>query len=186
MNDAFAFFDLPRRPWLEPEPLKEEFHRRSARLHPDAGGEAGAFRDLNAAYQILRDPVSRLRHLLELEAPEELARQWPIPPGLADLFMRTGAARQQTEQLLVRQRAAGSPLAKALLAGECAAQTRQLAAILEAVEAASAQVTARLHSMEGAWKGALPELARCHAEASYLAKWGQQLRELALQIDLGR
>ena len=44
----------------QPE-LKAAFRRRARRLHPDVSGtgDAGAFRDLNSAYQILSDPDLR-------------------------------------------------------------------------------------------------------------------------------
>src|ERR1051325_826710 len=112
MLDAFALFGQLHAPWLDVEALKLEFHRRSALSHPDAGGEAAQFADLNRAWQTLRDPVTRLRHLLELEFPEALVRSPQVPASLGDEFMRIAAVRQAAETMLVKWRAAESPLVR--------------------------------------------------------------------------
>ena len=76
MTDHFALFNTPRRPWLDPDSLKQTFFTLSAELHPDRVHHAGPvekrvanerYAELNAAYQCLREPRERLRHLLELE-----------------------------------------------------------------------------------------------------------------------
>ncbi len=71
MTDYFALLDQPRRPWLDPEELKQVFHARKRwQTHPDAQTEPGGnetFTQLNEAYQVLRDPKRRLHHLLSLE-----------------------------------------------------------------------------------------------------------------------
>ena len=74
-DDFFAWLGMPRRPWLDPEAVKERFHTLSREHHPDqqaAGSNAetdAAFARLNAAQAALRDPKARLRCLLELEHP---------------------------------------------------------------------------------------------------------------------
>src|SRR6187455_1394830 len=97
MPDVFAVFDLPRTPWVDAEKVKLEFHRRSAALHPDAGGDAARFAELNMAYRTLCDPVARLRHLLELEGREVSGRAPQVPLSLAEEFMRLAAVRQTAE-----------------------------------------------------------------------------------------
>ena len=184
MPDAFALFNLPRRPWLDAADLREEFHRRSATLHPDAGGNADDFAQLNAAHQTLREPAARLRHLLELEAPEILAQSQQIPPALADRFMRVGTARQSAASFLAKHRAASSPLARALLAAEHNAQTQALDTALADLEAAQADALSRLRDLDAEWHDHLPELARLQAELSYFEKWTAQLRETHLALSL--
>ena len=120
MPDYFAILQQPRRPWLDSEALKEHFHRQTAERHPDVsgGGDGGDFASLNAAFAVLRDPASRVRHLLELEAPERLSPAQEIPPGLGDLFMRIAAFRHALDVFSKKEIAASSALARALLAGE--------------------------------------------------------------------
>ena len=184
MPDAFALFNLSRRPWLDAADLREEFHRRSAALHPDAGGDAEGFAHLNAAHRTLTEPAARLRHLLELEAPEILAQSQRIPPALADRFMQAGSARQSAENFLAKHRAASSPLARALLAGEHAAQTQALDTALADLDAAHTDALARLREIDAGWRERIPDLARLQAELSYLGKWTAQLRESHLALAL--
>ena len=92
MIDSFALLAEPRRPWLDPDLLKQKFLTLAAGLHPDRfhnAGElekAGASRryaDLNAAYHCLAAPKSRLRHLLELELgakPKDIQQIPAAPP----------------------------------------------------------------------------------------------------------
>ena len=76
MTDYFELLKEPRRQWLEADTLKQKFLALSASIHPDkihSSGEAEKsaaakqFAELNAAYNCLLEPKSRLLHLLELE-----------------------------------------------------------------------------------------------------------------------
>src|ERR1700721_1387663 len=96
MTDCFALFHETRRPWLDPEALKAKFLTLSGQTHPDrfhsaAAGEKEAagrrFAELNAAYNCLREPRTRLQHLLELELGAKPAELQQIPPDLAEVFM---------------------------------------------------------------------------------------------------
>ena len=184
MQDAFALFNLPRSPWLNAASLREDFHRQSASLHPDAGGDAEHFAQLNAAYESLRTPASRLRHLLELEAPELLAQSQEIPPALADRFMRVAAARQESATFLAKLAAAATPLARALLTREQLATGRTLKSALSKVKSAEAIALVRLRDLERIWRDHLPELASLHADFSYVEKWIALLRDAQLELDL--
>src|ERR1700733_2036513 len=99
MTDHFALFDEAPHPWIEPEALREKFLALSAQVHPDRLHQApdaerraaGArFAQLNAAYNCLRDPKERLRHLLELRLGARPADVQRIPPGLMDFFFDVG------------------------------------------------------------------------------------------------
>ena len=69
MTEYFALLEEPRRPWIEPDPLKAKFLALSAKTHPDrvhtaseAEKEAASARyaELNAAWQCLGDTRQRL------------------------------------------------------------------------------------------------------------------------------
>ncbi len=176
-TDHFAVFGLERAPWLEAEALRERFHRLSAERHPDAAsGSTAAFTELNAAWQILRDPAARLRHFLELTHPNVLDQSAQPPAALADLFMEIGALQQAVQQFRARQTAATSPLARALLApARIALQTR--------VAALAAQLAARHSTAIEAIAGAAPEqLAATLTALIFLGKWSDQLRQNALTL----
>ena len=182
MPDHFATLAQPRRPWLDPEALRESFHRAAAQQHPDAaGGGDTQFAALNTAHAILREPATRLRHLLELAAPELLTRAAPIPPALADLFMQLAGHRRTLDAFQQKHTAAASPLARALLAAEKNALLRTLATALAQLDAAHESAHAELRTLDTAWPApdpaALENLAPLQARFAFLAKWSAQLRE---------
>jgi curved DNA-binding protein CbpA len=187
MTDHFAALALPRRPWLEPEDVRESFQRAAAEQHPDApGGEEARFAALNAAHTILREPATRLRHLLELAAPDRAAGNVPIPSALADLFMDIAGLRQAVQGFRQKLEAAGSPLTRALLAGEQADLRRKLEAALERVTAAHEAALVDLRAIDAVWEAhgdaAWSEIANLQARFAFLGKWMGQLREDLFQL----
>src|ERR1700740_1583790 len=75
-SDHFSLFALPRKLWIEMSTLEKKFLELSWKLHPDKFVNASAEEqelslrrssELNDAYRVLRDPVSRVEYLLELE-----------------------------------------------------------------------------------------------------------------------
>src|SRR6185503_437127 len=119
MTDYFALLEEPRRPWLDTESLKKKFLSRSSEVHPDRVHNAAEaekqmasrhYAELNAAFNCLREPKTRLRHLLELELgtkPEDLQE---IPPDLADLFLEVAGLRRQVDGFLAERAKVQSPL----------------------------------------------------------------------------
>lgn len=183
MHDHFTTLVQPRRPWLDAEALKAAFHRLSASLHPDVPGtgDAAQFAALNAAYAVLREPAARLRHLLELTAPELLAAGSSPPPALADLFMDIASVRRRLDEFLSKRTTATSPLTRALLAGDEAALRRDLTAIGAQLGAAEAAALEEVRLLDAAWHdpqtGAGEALTLLAHRLSYLARWRDQTRE---------
>src|SRR5438270_2323042 len=96
MTDYFALLDEPRRPWVEPNGLKNKFLQLSTELHPDRVHEAdaaakqaaqGRYAELNAAYSCLREPKDCVRHFLELETGSKVVDVQEIPPGIIESFL---------------------------------------------------------------------------------------------------
>lgn len=95
-GDYFTFFGLPRRLNLDLADLEQRFRGLSRQFHPDyfynaAPAERRASLErssyLNDAYRTLKQPVSRVEYLLQLEGlaardPEEAAKQ--VPPALLE------------------------------------------------------------------------------------------------------
>ena len=188
MNDHFATLALPRRPWLDAEALKEWFHRATAEFHPDVavGGDAGRFAEINVAYNVLRDPAERLRHLLELEAPAQLSRPQTIPHELADFFMRLAVLRQALDAFAQKESAASSALARALLSEEKLALFRRCADAAAQLDAAHEHALAALRELDAEWDSrpadAVERLAALHQQLAYFTKWRGQLRAALFQL----
>lgn len=188
MLDFYEVLGLPRQPWLDPEALKETYHRRSATLHPDVpgSGDAARFADLNAAFAALKEPASRLRHLSELCGANP-ARPAGVPPAeLGDLFMALAGARRQLDQFRAKQAAASSTLARALLAGDEGSLRQKFVALSCDLESAEAAVLQELRQLDAAWergdatsREALPSLAD---RLAYLTRWLTQTREALFSL----
>src|SRR4030095_8723715 len=121
MSDAFAALGEPRRPWIDVEQLKAKFLRLSVEVHPDrfhgdedvAKAEAGQrYLELNTAFQTLREPRTRLSHLLELETGAKPPAIQRIPPGTMELFVEVGEACREADAFLSRRASVTSPLLK--------------------------------------------------------------------------
>jgi DnaJ-domain-containing protein 1 len=119
VTDYFALLNEPRRPWLEADSLKSKFLTLSAEVHPDRTHQAAAgdqraanqaYTELNAAYNCLREPRSRIRHLLELELGHKPSDLTNVPDDLLDLFFQIGKVFRDVDALLVEKAKATSPM----------------------------------------------------------------------------
>lgn len=119
MTDYFACLAESRRPWLDPEALKAKFHSLSAEVHPDRSHESSEseklvanqrYTELNAAYNCLREPRSRIRHLLELELGAKPSDLTQVPDDLMELFFKVGRACREVDAFLAQKTTATSPL----------------------------------------------------------------------------
>ena len=95
-GDYFRFMGLPRKLNLDAADLERRFRALSRQFHPDffynataaerrASLERSSY--LNDAYRMLRNPITRLQYLLQIEGlapagPAEATRQ--VPPGLLE------------------------------------------------------------------------------------------------------
>jgi curved DNA-binding protein CbpA len=168
--------------------LKESFHRASAAWHPDVAGsgDAARFAAASAAYSALRDPGSRLRHLLELDAPELLTRSAAIPPELADLFMRLAEFRQALDAFQKKENVAASGLARALLASDRQTLWQRANALHVDLAAAHDAALVQLRTLDAHWSpqaaSAVEHLAALQQRFAYLSKWRAQLGESLFQL----
>ena len=112
--DYFSFFGLERKLGLDVSALERRFYELSWKLHPDNFHNASAEEQaaslekasvLNDAWRTLRDPVSRVEYLLELEGVRregEIKQQAP-PDLLAEVF----ELNEYLEELRTARRAGG-------------------------------------------------------------------------------
>ena len=116
-GDYFSFLGLPRKLNVNPADLEQRFRGLSRQFHPDyffnaspperrASLERSSY--LNDAYRTLKNPVSRLEYLLQLEglaarSPEEASKQ--VPP---DLLEEVFALNEELDEIR-DMRASGTP-----------------------------------------------------------------------------
>lgn len=119
--DPFAVFDLPERLTLDRADLEARYHALARRCHPDRfmtrpEAERQAASDemerANAAYRTLREPLDRLRHVLERHGVKANVRQG-VPVELAETYFDlqetlddlSAAGEAESSQLLATARA---------------------------------------------------------------------------------
>jgi molecular chaperone HscB len=95
-GDYFSFLGLPRRLVVDQAQLERRFRDLSRQFHPDyfynaSPGERLASLErssyLNDAYRALRNPISRIEHLLAIEglpSPKSEDGTAKVPPGLLE------------------------------------------------------------------------------------------------------
>ena len=130
-GDYFTFFGLPRTLVIEPADLEQRFRALSRKFHPDyfynappaerrASLERSSY--LNDAYRALKQPVTRIEYLLDLEglAPTKGEAGIKVPPALLeevfalneelDEIREAREAGGDSEALRVRLDAARKPI----------------------------------------------------------------------------
>jgi curved DNA-binding protein CbpA len=195
MIDYFALLDQPRRPWLDPDELKDTYHRKTLQAHPDAqasrpGPEAtgATSASLNEAYQVLQDPKRRLHHLLSLEGRAPSSTDQTVPNELHDLFPAVGALAQRANLLLEKIRVTSNTLSRSLLKPqilEVQQEAKELRANIQNLSDAS---LADLRQINAAWakNPAQPVegLLNLYFAFAYLTRWSAQLDEITFQLSL--
>ena len=119
-GDYFAFLGLPRKLTLDAQELENRFRELSRKFHPDyfynapaaervASLERSSY--LNDAYRTLRNPVSRIEHLLAIEGmpsakSEEGAAK--VPPALLEEVF---SLNEELDEIREQREAGGDPAA---------------------------------------------------------------------------
>ncbi len=194
-EDFFELLGEARRPWLDPEHVKDTFHRLSRTEHPDQraspppdhGNADARFARFNQAQAALRDSKSRLRHLLELEYPQvKLSGPANVPGTLADLFAPILSLLQDIDAFQAKKSAALSALAKALLARDEFALREKVEARLEELDTLNAAAIEELQAFDARWSprpaDAAVQLHGFYQRFAYLSRWTDQLREHLFQL----
>ncbi len=150
MIDSFALLDEPRKPWLDVDLLKEKYHALARQNQPDE--------QLNEAYRVLRDPKSRLEHLL---GPNERASD-NVPDDLVDLFMAIAPVLNKIDM-------------------KDAARVDEL---LARVTAQHDRTLDTLRAADAGWPENREEIQQIHQRLVYLTRWRDLLDERRLQLSI--
>ena len=195
MIDYFALLDQPHAPWLDPDKLKETYHQKALRAHPDAqtsrsgaGAPDATFMSLNEAYQVLQDPKRRLHHLLSLEGTAPSSTDQTVPQHLHDLFPAVGALTQRANLLLEQIRATSNALSRSLLKPQILEVQEEAKEVREKLQTLSDASLADLRQINPAWMKNPAEqiegLSNLYFAFAYLTRWSTQLDEITFQLSL--
>lgn len=181
VTDAFEELGLPRRVLLDVTTLKASFLERAKVAHPDtASGDAAKFESLREAYEILKEPATRLRHLIELETAQSPAKN--PPTGNFDLFSAVCKTVEQTRTRVSEASRASGPLARSLAAVQLAALQKSACAIATEINQAEQILADCLAKLDASWPQyeAAAELA---SDFAFTAKCQNQIGECLFEIN---
>lgn len=204
MTDYFALLDEPRRPWLDPDWLKQKFLALSAKVHPDRVHGAGEtqkrsaqqrYAELNEAYNHLRHPKERLQHLIEIETGARLQQVQQIPPDLMAFFVEVGQLFKQTNVFLEEKARTSSPLLQVQLFETGQLWLDKLKALQQQLDSRQQQLLTELKAMDARWveqgksdpatrATMLLRLEELYRLFSYFARWEGQIQECIVQLSL--
>mgnify|MGYP003695063063 CR=1 FL=1 len=204
MIDHFSLLNEPRRPWLDPAPLKARFLELSASVHPDRFHTASPqerraaserYAELNAAHNCLGSVKDRLRHLIELEigGQPEVVRQ--VPEETMEMFMKVGQLTRDTDAFLDEKDKTESPLLKAGLFEKGMTWTDRLQTLQGEINAELSDLNDEIRNLNPKWESApdighpdraaaLPmrRVEEIYRAVSHLTRWTQQLQERIVRI----
>ncbi|MFN2475867.1 MAG: J domain-containing protein [Chthoniobacterales bacterium] len=193
MTDYFALLDQPRRPWLQPERLKQAFHAKALHAHPDAHaqhGDAessdGLFAQLNEAHRVLQDPKLRLHHLLTLTGHPPDRAASAAPSNIDELFPLVAAATHQASAVVQKSAVATNALSRSLLKAELQKATQQVNGAHDRVSELQERALSELQQLDRVWsdadEGQVAQLSQLHLQLSYLTRWVAELHEKRVQL----
>jgi DnaJ-domain-containing protein 1 len=204
MTDYFALVKEQRRPWIDPDLLKQKFLALSAEVHPDRvhGAEEAEKRaaqeryaELNTAYNCLREPKERLAHLLELEAGATPKQVQNVPSDLMDAFMEITNVCRGADAFVAEKNATTSPLLKLQLFEGGEEWTEKLMALQRKINSWREELMGRVKAIDGEWdkyrdsgsgerQTILGALERYCQLLGYFGRWSAQIQERIVQLSL--
>jgi DnaJ-domain-containing protein 1 len=203
MTDYFALFGEPRRPWMDLDQLKAKFLALTAEAHPDKVHAAAPadralanrrFAELNSAFNCLREPKERLRHLLELELGTLPKEVHEIPSNLADLFTEIARLQREVNGFLAEANRVQSPLLRVQMFERGQEWMDRLRAVQTRLGERHAGLVQELQALDAEWVrsdsdpvqlGALLQrVEQIHQRLSFYTRWNAQIQESLVQLSL--
>jgi len=199
VKDCFALLNEPRRPWLDLEALKQKFLALSSQFHPDrVHGEAQTERnaaqqryaEINAAYNLLRDPKDRLLHLLELERGAKPQDVQSIPSELISFFGELNHMCRETDALLAEKSTVTSPLLMVQVFDRSQECTERLGVLQGRINSEREGLLREIRKIDADWDACadrgtmLQRLEELYRLLSYFTRWGGQLQERMVRLAL--
>lgn len=201
MTDHFAALEQSRRPWLDADALKEKFHALSATVHPDRLHNADTatrqqasehYANLNAAYQCLRQPKTRLEHLFLLETGAKPGDLRAIPEDIMQFFSEVGMLLRETNSLLAEKSSVTSPILKVNLLERSMPYLERISKLQALLQVRLREAMDELRTLDSQWDGQLKEptqraaalqsVERLYHLYGFLERWSGQLQERSFQL----
>ena len=202
MTDYFALFNEQRRPWFDPDALKQKFLGLSAEVHPDRVHNATEqekraaqerYTLLNAAYNCLREPKERLLHLLELERGAKPQQVQNIPSDLMDLSLEVSRLCREADRVIAEKAKATSPLLKVQVFEKAQQCTEKLFGLQNELGARYNEFANELKDIDRHWQegrssvAATPSsltdrLEELYRLFSFFTRWRAQIQERIVQL----
>ena len=195
MKDNYLLLKEPRRPWLDADLLKSKFFALSSEAHPDRVHNAPesdklaatqSYSELNAAYQCLREPRSRIRHLLELELGARPSDLTEIPDDLMNLFFAVGKEFRDVDAFLAEKAKATSPLVQVQLFERGMERVDQLNDLTRNISSRRETLLEELKSLNAVWQSGTSSqtdrLLNIWRLLSFYERWLAQIQERAVQL----
>lgn len=186
MTDFFALLDQPRQPWLDEEVLEKVFHQRARSSHPDAnsGASGSEFVQLNEAFAVLRNPKSRLQHLLALEGATSI--EPAIAPDFIELFASATEIAARARKESVRGTSEESAITRSMSEIRRRKLRHELATMIEKLEAEEAKTRNELRALNEMWTSdrtaAVSEAGKLQQRFAFSTRWLSTLRELQFAL----
>lgn len=195
MPDYFALLTEPRRPWLDADSLKLKFFALSSEAHPDRTHNASEsekleanrrYTELNAAYQCLREPRSRIRHLLELDLGAKPSDLTNVPDDLMALFFAVGKQFREVDAFLTEKARATSPLLQVQLFERGMEHVDQLNDLSRKISPRREALLDELKSLDAMWQSRMSaqtdRLLDIWRLLSFYERWLAQIQERVVQL----
>ena len=188
MVNHFARFGLEPRPWVDEHLLKERFLELSAHAHPDKmpaaekGDAEREFKEINEAFNVLRDTRRRLLHLLEMSGASRQEHMQNVPPDALEFFSEIARMTREADAVLKEKAAATSPMLKVQLTEKGLDQIDKLQELQARLRERIRKIEERLQGMTAAWAknptdSAMRTLSESAAALGFLERWRAQTQE---------
>jgi len=195
MTDHFALLNEPRRPWLDTDSLKQRFLALSAEVHPDRVHQASEadklaanrrYTELNAAYNCLREPRERLRHLLELELGNKPSDLTNVPNDLMELFFSVGKLLREVDAFVAEKGKATSPLLQVEFFERGQEWIEKLGGLRQVLNSKREPLLSELNALNELWSDKSPKTLERLLEIwrllSFYDRWLAQIQERVVQL----
>lgn len=183
MIDFFAVFGLEPRPVIDLDALGDLFADKSKTTHPDRAAD-GDFATLNEAFRTLRDPASRILHLLTLSGEEP--RLKAATAEVSACFGQVANCLQRFDRMLQTLSQETSSLLRAIKIREGQAILSDSDKLTEGLNSQKQELLRAMTQIDARWPtdraADRDSLAQIACDLRFIEKWLAQIGERRLRL----